>query len=209
MSFIDMEGMKFGRLSVVSRAPSIGERAAWFCLCECGQTAHVKGQNLRRGVTRSCGCLLKETIRTKSLTHGMTRTPTWWTWVGLAQRCGNPRDVNYPAYGGRGVAVCERWEKFENFLEDMGIRPPGTSLDRQDNNKGYEPGNCVWATPTQQSRNRRNTKFLTAFGETKKVSEWREDSRCRAPQALYQRLRNGCPPELAITREADSTQKLF
>jgi len=99
-----------------------------------------------------CGCLSK--------THGMEGTPIYQTWKSMLQRCRNPKLENYPRYGGRGITVCERWHKFENFYEDMGPRPKGNSLDRINNNGNYEFDNCRWATLLQQNNNRINTAMI-------------------------------------------------
>ncbi|MCK5601423.1 hypothetical protein KAR91_06135 [Candidatus Pacearchaeota archaeon] len=104
----------------------------------------------------------------------MTKTPTYISWVAMLQRCNNPKGPAYHNYGGRGIKVCDRWLKFENFLCDMGERPEGMSIEREDNDKGYELGNCKWATVKEQSRNRRTNRRLTYNGETKTVVEWSE-----------------------------------
>lgn len=106
--------------------------------------------------------------------HGLSHTKTHRAWGLMKNRCSNVRDRYYSDYGGRGIKVCERWLKFENFLADMGLSPAGTSIDRIDNNRGYEPGNCRWATAVEQARNKRTTRFATLDGQTLPITEWCE-----------------------------------
>lgn len=108
--------------------------------------------------------------------HGADGRPTteYRIWGNMRNRCRNPRNPAYPDYGGRGITVCERWNSFENFLADMGKRPEGLTLERVDNERGYSPENCVWATPAAQAANRRNAVWLTWNGETLKLKEWAE-----------------------------------
>ncbi|ABO54166.1 hypothetical protein LA345_25765 [Burkholderia vietnamiensis] len=107
--------------------------------------------------------------------HGMTRSPEYQTWRSMKKRCISPSNARYAQYGGRGITVCERWMSFENFFEDMGPRPsPKHSLDRMDNNRGYEPGNCRWATLVEQNRNKSTNVILEYRGERRCVSEWSE-----------------------------------
>lgn len=133
--------------------------------------------------------------------HGGISTRTYVIWRGMKSRCLNPNVEAYAIYGGRGITVCERWvEKFQNFLADMGHAPDGMSLDRINNNGNYEPGNCRWATRTEQNRNSSHNHLVTAFGETKCVSEWRNDPRFKASRGSFQwRLKRGWDPELAMT----------
>lgn len=130
---------------------------------------------------------------------------TFLIWRGMRRRCAN---LNNPYYGGRGIRVCERWQNnFERFIFDMGVRPAGMSIDRIDNNRGYEPGNCRWATTRQQANNRRPSnsvtgRRITAFGETKTATEWARDPRCvLSVHGLRWRLKQGETPEKAITGE--------
>ena len=160
--FKDITGQRFGRLTA-TRFHSVQHDAMWECVCDCGSEKIVNGVDLRNGHTRSCGCLRQELLCSKPVTHGHTkrsrgrlRSPTYRAWDAMIHRCTRPSATQYSYYGGRGIRVCERWLKFENFLADMGERPEGTTLDRYPDNDGnYQPGNCRWATPTMQARNRR------------------------------------------------------
>jgi hypothetical protein len=131
--------------------------------------------------------------------HGLSQSGgVYQSWQSMRQRCENPNNHNYPRYGGRGIRVCERWMKFQNFLIDMGERPtPKHSIERKDNNGNYEPGNCVWATPAQQSRNRRISFLLTMNGETKTLAEWCEQFDAKYP-SVWCRLKRGVDLQHAL-----------
>jgi len=144
--------------------------------------------------------------------HGHFNTPTWRSWSAMKARCFRPTATAYDRYGGRGISVCERWRvNFENFLADMGERPHGTSLDRIDNDGDYEPGNCRWATPKQQTQNQRtaaNAVMLTMWGETRCVSEWARTLGMDDATIAY-RINAGWPVEKALTRApASRTQEI-
>lgn len=197
---IDLTGERFGRLVVEARdgsSPGSGN-AEWLCLCDCGRRTRVNSKRLRRGETTSCGCYATELLVARSRTHGMRTSPTYQSWLSMRQRCTNPRAAGFDRYGGRGIRVCERWRSFESFLEDMGERPDGTSLDRLDNNGNYEPGNCRWATSLEQVRNQDNTRRLTHNGVTLTLQEWAERIGI-GYGALYDRLRYGWSTEAALT----------
>lgn len=153
---IDLLGQVFGRLVVVSEHPvRVNSQYAWACKCDCGGTTVAAGYDLRNGHTQSCGCLQKERTSKAKKTHGMRFSKEYNIWSKIIDRCKNPNCERYPNYGGRGITICERWEKFENFFADMGKCPDGFSIERVDNNAGYEPSNCVWADNFTQAKNRR------------------------------------------------------
>lgn len=167
-----MVGERYGKLTVQSRSGVNHEgRVQWSCLCDCGGTAIVAGTSLRLGMTRSCGCLRSDVKRT----HGLSKTPTYSSWIAMIHRCENPKRRDYSYYGARGVRVCARWHVFENFLADMGERPSRTAtIERTNNRKGYTPSNCVWADRTAQARNTRRNTLLTYNGETLTIAAWAE-----------------------------------
>ena len=159
----DLVGRRYGRLIVIEYA---GKRR-WRCQCDCDTFKNIRGDNLRLGLTKSCGCLWQEVTSQfgqRTTTHGYSHTRVYKAWFGMLQRCENPNNAKYKDYGARGIKVCKRWHKFENFLADMGKRPKGMSIDRWPNNDGdYEPNNCRWATRSQQQFNRRPSKALAGM----------------------------------------------
>ncbi len=178
-ALINLTGRKLGRLTVIRRLENQGQFVVWECVCECGNTHVAKSRDLLNGDTKSCGCLQPDTVRAAMTTHGHTTGGTtsteYHSYTGMLARCYNPSHKNYYRYGGRGITVCARWlESFENFINDMGPKPKGYSLDRLDNDQGYAPENCEWRTAKQQCRNTRRNIFLTLDGVTKCLSEWSE-----------------------------------
>lgn len=171
---INLQGKTFGRWLVIERAPDgpKGE-TRWWCQCQCGKKASVQGHHLRRNLSQSCGCLKNELIGAQKRTHGLASTPEFRIWKDMRRRCSNHQRADYPRYGGRGITVCERWSSFENFMADMGPRPSSThSIDRKDNDLGYSPDNCYWATDEEQRRNKRETHLLTYKNQTLCLVDW-------------------------------------
>jgi len=159
MGAIDMAGNKYGRLTVVSRNGSdSGNIARWLCVCSCGKETTVNGSSLRKGLTKSCGCIKTESLKGRA-THRMGKTKTYGVWSTMLDRCNNKKAKTYNRYGGRGIYVCKRWHDFELFFADMGEKPDGLTLERIDNNAGYYPENCKWATRAVQARNTSATRL--------------------------------------------------
>jgi hypothetical protein len=176
----DLQGQQFDGLTVIGIAPprrTSGGRAmvVWACRCKCGKETLVDAQNLLSGNTQSCGCgVIVAIVQNpgRNLQHGYYGTPTYSTWNRMRERCNNPNNVNWPRYGGRGITVDPRWDSFQNFIDDMGEKPPGMQIDRIDNDGPYAPGNCRWATATEQANNRSTNRLITFDGRTQTLSKW-------------------------------------
>src|SRR5262245_12762694 len=156
----DLASRRFGRWTVIAYA----EGGKWSCVCDCGTRRRVRRAHLCGGQSKSCGCLRRD----RHTKHGRCESREYLAWKNMRARCFNPRHPNYGNYGGRGIVICASWHSFETFLADMGECPIGLSIDRIDNDRGYEPGNCRWATRAEQTRNRRPPKLRIKRGSDPK-----------------------------------------
>jgi len=183
----DLTGEKFNRLTVLGldhlKEMKRGHRFLWLCGCDCGNTALVASDKLKSSHTKSCGCLKKEFLKNNPLrlTHGESAggklSTEYWRWFSMKARCYNPHNKSYPAYGGRGITVCNRWiNDFAAFLADMGRCPPKYMLDRIDVNGNYEPGNCRWASFSESVMNKRPRGIQVPIGgKTQCILEWAKE----------------------------------
>lgn len=197
---IDLSGRRYGKLLVIGWDNDRG-KSRWICRCDCGNVSSVFGCNLNKGTSLSCGCTHRAQLaerNKKSAKHNQDNPKMLCLWKGMMARCENKNHTAYHRYGGRGITVCERWRVFANFIDDMGVRPKNTTLDRIDNSKGYSPENCRWATVSEQQRNKRSNNIVEFNGERKCLAEWSENLGIPLSR-LSARLRRGWPIESALT----------
>lgn len=172
---IDLTGQRFGRLTVIKKANSISGQTYWLCKCDCGNETTVISYCLRKGDTKSCGCLHNELINSGcNSKHRKSSTKLYGVWSTMKGRCYNPNNSKYKRYGGRGIIVCQEWREFQPFYEwamSHGYTEELT-IDRINNDGNYEPANCRWATLKEQANNKCNTIIITFNSETKTLSEW-------------------------------------
>lgn len=196
---IDMTGHIFGDWTVISRVGNaLGGKTTWLAKCACGTVRTVIGYDLRKGKSTNCGCVNTAKLGSLRRTHGGTRTRLHNIWTLMKRRCRNPQDKAYPSYGGRGISLCEEWSIFEPFRDwsEANGYSPDLTIDRINNNGGYHPDNCRWATKGAQSQNRRNV-HMTDDGRVA-IEVARENG--ITVGAYKGRLRAGWPAHLAATR---------
>lgn len=197
--FVDLTGRVFGKLTAISPAgQNKAKQYLWNCICECGGESIVVGSNLIRGNTKACGCVRLTEIGDRTRKHGMVKTRIFKIWAGMRKRCLNPKCDSYHLYGGRGIKICERWDEFDKFYEDMGESyGDHLSLDRIDPDGDYCPENCRWATTKQQNNNRRNNRIVELNGISKTLAQWSESSGIRQ-NTISNRLKVGWDTHSAI-----------
>lgn len=204
-NFRDLTGQRFGRLEVIKLLGVAGVQTFWECRCDCGKTAEVGRAPLVSGQTRSCGCLKRELTLERTVTHGMAKQLIYKRWCNMIQRCTNPKHPKYPNYGGRGIKVCERWlNSFEAYYADMGDPPPGSSIDRQDNDGDYEPDNCYWAMNVEQANNRTTNRTVEYKGNFYTLAQLAKLASV-SYQTLWDRLKQGWSIADAVEKPAKIT----
>lgn len=195
---IQCAGKTYGRLYVFREVPIRKDgKICWLCLCSCGTLVIVTGKSLNGGHTRSCGCLQREKVGKLNFKHGHSKNERMYQiWCDIRKRCFNNNSWAYKYYGGRGISICERWSKYENFYKDLResyyrhielYGDVNTTIERVDNTKGYFPENCTWATRKEQSNNREFVRKITYNRQTHTVSKWAEILDMR-PKTLYGRI---------------------
>jgi hypothetical protein len=208
MSSILRIGDRFNRL-VVTGSPVVLKKnwpAKYPVRCDCGKEGMARGWDLVHGTQKSCGCLQREAVSARNKTrktHGGTNTRLYQTWSNMWDRCSNSNTRSYEGYGGRGITICKEWEGFAAFKEwaEANGYADNLTIDRKQNDDGYNPENCRWVTTKENNRNKRYHRLLTAFGETKMIAEWVEDDRCQVSLSTLQgRVRKGWHDEDAISK---------
>ena len=199
---VNVIGQKFGKYVVIARSDkrTKAQKQIVLCKCDCGNEKEVIVNNLRSGLTVSCGCWKDANTSKRLKTHGLSKTSMYLRYRSMIKRCYDPLNEEYHNYGGRGIKVCDRWlESIDNYIEDMG-KPifSMASIDRIDNNQGYSKENCHWATKKEQSVNRRTTKFIEFNGETLCMADWSRKLGCEK-KVISQRLKAGWTIEQALT----------
>lgn len=184
--FLNIIDNRYNKLLVLSRAENRGRRVWWNCLCDCGNKVQIRGDHLKSGHAKSCGCWKVESYAYRDTYHGLSKTKEYKIYYAMQQRCYSESFPQYYDYGARGIKVCDRWmedapQGFLNFLQDMGKKPKGKSLDRIDVNSGYSPENCTWTDySTQvfnQRRRNRNTSGKTGVCWDKRLNKWQVNIR--------------------------------
>lgn len=200
-SIKDYSGMRWGRLTAVALALRSETRDhKWRFACDCGGEIVTNIKLVKAGKTSSCGCLFREMMAARNTTHGLSSVhqDEYRIWKNMRARCQSPTNKSFPDYGGRGIAVCERWQDFANFIADMGPRPSGASLDRVDVNSGYGPENCRWVGAVEQANNKRNNRVIEWGGVAKTLQQWCAEYGVEPSKVRY-RLSQGMTLEAALT----------
>lgn len=207
-----MIGQTFNRLTVLAAAGKNKHRQPLVrCLCSCGVEKVFVAARVKSGETKSCGCYFLEVAAERGrrlfTTHGLSNTRGYRAWADMLKRCRDTKRHDWLNYGGRGITVCERWNDFKLFFADMGPAPAGASIDRIDNDKGYAPENCRWATPKEQANNRRSNIRISYEGATRTLTEWAEKFGVPSHMVLKRYYRGWQPPQLFMPPTRDGKRE--
>lgn len=188
----EVVGIKFNNLTVIKELPErLNKKIIIECLCDCGKILNIRKNDVLSGTQKSCGCIRRK--------YNNYKHKLYTTWYHMIERCYNKDHISYKNYGARGIKVCDRWlESFDNFIDDVGERPKGMTLDRIDFNDDYTPKNCKWSTYKEQANNRRNNRSISYNGETKTLSEW-DDILFNGVKTISNRLNKGWSEINALT----------
>lgn len=200
---IDLTGMKFGRLTVIERAENRKSRTFWLCKCDCGSLKPVNSIDMMGGRIISCGCIRNENIIKFNTTHGLAHTRLNSIWKSMRKRCLNPNSSSYESYGGRGITICEEWKNDCRCFYDWAIAngyADNLTIDRIDNNKGYSPENCRFATMREQANNTRHNVFLEFEGNKMTIAQWAREINVNI-STVWARIKRGCPIEAILSKD--------
>jgi hypothetical protein len=201
---VDITGKKFGKLTVIRQEYIKHHRVYWLCKCDCGNEYIAKGERLKNGHTKSCGCYKREIWRNGNAkrTHGETKTRLYRIWNGMLSRCENPNREKFKKdYQDRGITICAEWHKYEVF-RDWAIAngyADGLTIDRIDNDQGYSPDNCRWTTAKVQGNNKRNNRNFTYNNETRTIAQWSDITGIKYGTMYARLIIQGWNTEDAIT----------
>lgn len=213
MKINNIEGKKFGRLLVIE-LHSISRngrqsKVKWICKCDCGNDVVCTGDNLRGSHTKSCGCFKSQSSAGRAYKHGMHGSHTWLSWREARYRVSNPNHPKWHRYGGRGISMCERWfNSFEEFFKDMWTCPPDKTIDRINNDGDYEPGNCRWATPSEQANNTSTNGIVKSNGTEMTISQYCKLHGLCPSKFRYRHVVRGLPIEIATKQTLEVMKRL-
>lgn len=213
----DISGQKFNKLTAIKVIGKLRKANLWLCICDCGNEVTAICSQLTRGDKTSCGCKFREKRKPRPdmiqrnkdrAIHAMSNSYTYSTWKSMRARCLDPKDKDYPRWGGRGIKVCKAWaDSFVEFYKDMGERPKGHTIDRINNEGDYEPGNCRWAVQKTQSNNTRANYYVEYQGRTQTAKQWAEELGIVEYKTLLYRLRTGWDTHAAMTTPSTIRRK--
>jgi hypothetical protein len=199
----DLLGSTFGLLRVVAREKNKPDGSSrWKCICACGETRIVAGTGLRAGRHKSCGCASPRFTSDRMVTHNLSRSREYKIWQGMKIRCSDSaKGKTRRNYYAKGIRVCDRWMSFDAFINDMGMSPVGSTIERVDGSIGYNKQNCRWATRKEQANNTTRNVRVDHDGVSLNISQWAERLGIK-PNTLLYRLRRGTPKHLALVSTA-------